>query len=204
MPYLTKQLQLLWAPKTIHLLFMDMLEYSHARQESSPPPDTKKKSGNYCLGKREIGTPWLEIFDSDCSVVQRWRLPLSRWLFGWKAVTEPIWTGNGVTEVHSSSSPPLPFPALKRARYPFPAGWVSRESYEKSHARAVLIPWQPVSVVSGLTIQPQLLSQHHSQHSSGFHIHQYVCHPFPVLLPWLNYFFSSSSQEEARKESANS
>ena len=79
----------------------------------------------------------------------------------WEGLFHSQWSGgsekslgidNDVTEVrcHSSSSLPLPSPALSRARYPFPAGWTERVS-EKCHAQVVLNPGPPASVKSILT-----------------------------------------------------
>jgi len=75
-------------------------------------------------------------------------------------VREPAFTGSGVTEVerHSSSSTPSPSPALKKARYPFTAGWAERV-FEQHHCTNYnyLNPGPVAPVASALNTQLQHL-----------------------------------------------
>jgi len=90
--------------------------------------------------------------------------PIALIATGEVAVKEPIWTGNGVTEVgyHSSSSPPFTFPSSEDNRVPIYAGWI--ESYWKILWKSsVLNPGPSALVMSTLTTRPQQI--HKLMHS---------------------------------------
>ena len=41
-PYILKQIQMLWEPKTIRILYSDMTEYVESKEQQSSTADTKK------------------------------------------------------------------------------------------------------------------------------------------------------------------
>ena len=41
-PYILKQIQMLWEPKTIRILYSDMTEYVESKEQQSSAADTKK------------------------------------------------------------------------------------------------------------------------------------------------------------------